>query len=354
MTKKPHNLLLDISQPVRSRDETHSTPETEFEKLKKIIKSLYQTFTKGQKYSYIHKKLKYSMGDNFSKQFWMQMYNALEIYGYPFDNSPIVELDNASRILSEVIGEEVEIAFDEFGSYYKSPDIKVIEEAVCFYLNSDKYEFCNFIEFSFRLPVISENLYEEKGNQLVEIINEIFRKNNHEFELSPFVYDYEDWDYNYQYPIVLEFPRVISKSESLMYEKAIEPALSVLKAPHFQQAYIEFLDALTDYRNEKFSDCLTKCGSAFESVLIILSDKLDIPSSKSKRNVSDRINLIVEHLTLDRSLIPVLKTTAVLRNKLSSAHGRGEDVENPSPHVAQYAINCTASAILLLVNESNS
>ena len=352
--KKPHTALFDVSWPLESGDETHSTPETEFIQLKIQIILLYRDFTTGQENSYIRKELKYRIGDNFSKQFWMQMYNALEFYGYPFDNSPKVEMDSASKILSKIIGKKVEIAHDGFVHYYQSPDNKVIEEAVCFYLNSDKNRFSNFIEFSFRLPVISEKLYRKEGNQLVEIINEIFRKNNHEFELTPFVYNYEDWDYTFQEPIVLEFPRVISKSEPLMYKEAIEPALSVLMASGFQVANSEFIGALRDYRNEDFSDCLTKCGSALESVLIILSDKFDIKYSQKEPPVVDRIKLIVKHLKLDDSLTPVLKATAVLRNKLSSAHGRGEDVVNPSPHVAQYAINCTASAILLLVKESNS
>ena len=89
--KKPHTALYDVNWHSKSVDETHSTPETEFEKLKRIIMSQYCAFTTGQANSYIHKKLKYRIGDNFSKQFWMQMYSALEGYGYPFDNSPKVD-----------------------------------------------------------------------------------------------------------------------------------------------------------------------------------------------------------------------------------------------------------------------
>ena len=349
--KKSNSSLFGNSRPPKSGDETHSTPETDFKQLKERILVLYQNFTTGQENSYFFNKFKYYRGENISKQFWMQMYSALEIYYDPFDNPAKMILDDEFKYLSWVIGEAADVSYDEFGDAFLSSTCKAIEEAVYFYLNSDKNEFCNFIEFSLKLEVIKV-FYIEKGNQLVEVFNEIFGLHNHEFELSPFVYDYEDWDYEYRSPIILEFPRVISKSEPL-YKEAIEPALSVLRASGFRRANSEFIGALRDYRNEDFSDCLTKCGSALESVLIILSDKFDIKYSQKEPPVVDRIKLIVKHLKLDDSLTPVLKATAVLRNKLSSAHGRGEDVVNPSPHVAQYAINCTASAILLLVKESN-
>ena len=344
-----NNSIFDLSRLLKSEDETHSTPEIDFEQLKDIIMLLYRDFTTGQENAYIHNELDYIEGKNISKQFWLQMNSALTYCCKPSYSQKTVELIDAFDYLSWVIGEAVDISYDDFGDYFLSPTSKIIEDAVCFYLKSDKNEFCNFIELSFKQKAISKELYAEKGNQLVKVFNGIFSLYGHQLELTPFVYEYRDWNDR----IVLKSPKVISKAEP-MYKEAVEPALSVLRASGFRQANIEFIGALRDYRNEDFSDCLTKCGSAFESVLIDLSDKLNIPGSKSKRKVGDRLNLIVKHLKLDRSLIPVLNATAVLRNNLSSAHGRGENVISPSPHVAQYAINCTASAILLLVKEFNS
>ena len=48
-----------------------------------------------------------------------------------------------------------------------------------------------------------------------------------------------------------------------------------------------------------------------------------------------------------------IMSIASIRNKLGSAHGAGTESRETPRHVAQYAINATASAILLLVNETN-
>jgi hypothetical protein len=42
---------------------------------------------------------------------------------------------------------------------------------------------------------------------------------------------------------------------------------------------------------------------------------------------------------------------ATLRNKLGSAHSAGTQQRSVSQHLAKYAINATAAAILLLVEE---
>ena len=44
---------------------------------------------------------------------------------------------------------------------------------------------------------------------------------------------------------------------------------------------------------------------------------------------------------------------ATIRNRLSSVHGAGTEPRDVPKHVAQYTINATASAILLLVEETN-
>ena len=349
-----NSALFDISRPPKSVIASHSTQETEFKQLKEKIMLVYRDLITGQENSYIRNELNYIAGVNNSTRFWKQMNSALAYYyNYPFDSKKPVVLNSAFNDLTWVIDEEIDIYFYHFENCVLSPTGKIIEETLYFYLNSNKNEFCNFIEFSFRQNIISEILYREKRSRLVEVINGLFRLHKHDFEITPFVYDYEEWDCKHEKPIVVKYPKVISKSEPLLYEKNIEPALSVLNTSPFRQANIEFVGALRDYRNEDFSDCLTKCGSAYESVLKILSYKLKIHFSKNEPSVSDRIKLIAKHLKLDKSLIPTLTTTPVIRNKLSSAHGRGDNVVNTSRHVAQFAVNCTAASILLLINESN-
>ena len=346
--------IFDINRPPKSVVASHSVPDIELRQLKEKIMMMYRDLITGQENSYIRNELDYTAGKNNSTLFWMQMNSALAYcYNNPFNNEKRVELKNEISYLTWVIDDDFEILHEHFEDHFISPIGKVVDDAVYFYLKSNNNDFCNFIVLSLRQKIISKILNRERGNQLVRVINGFFRSYNHNFELTPFVYDYENWDYEYQVPTVLEYPRVISKADSSIYENAIEPALSVLREPPFHQANTEFLGALEDFRNEDFSDCLTKCGSAFESVLKILSNRLGIQFSNSEPSVGERIKCVVKYLKLDDYFIHTLKATPVIRNKLSSAHGRGEDVKIPSSHVTQYVVDCTASAILLLINESN-
>src|SRR5213078_4510253 len=66
------------------------------------------------------------------------------------------------------------------------------------------------------------------------------------------------------------YPQVIARGSQVTHALAIEPALTLLKHPDFVAANAEFLDGLADYRKGDHGDCLTKCGSAFESVLKVI------------------------------------------------------------------------------------
>ena len=344
MTKNSKTSLFDISQPPKSGSVTHSTPENEFERLKEKVMLVYRDFTTGQENAYIRSELNYMQGRNISTQFWKQMNSALAYYYNNLINwRQKARLEHEFEYMKWAVDRAVDIPYDEYGYSFPPLNDKEIVEAIYFYLNSDKSEFCNFIELSFRLEVISKVLDERGRNQLVGVINGIFSLNNSQLELTPFVYDHENWSCSSQNRNVLEYPRVISKVEPLMREEAIEPVLSVLSEQHFHQANSEFLDALQDYRDENFSDCLTKCGSALESVLKILRDQHIL--------LPERIKRIVECLKLDKFLTPIPE---VIPNEFGDAPRRDEEGVNVSPHIAQYAVNCTASAILLLVNEYNN
>ncbi len=364
MAKNSKTSPFDISRPPKSGGLTHSTPEIEFDKLKEKVMLVYRNFTTGQKDAYIRSKLNYIPGRNISTPFWNQMNSALaHYYNNLFSWQQKARLEREFEYITWVVDRAVDIPYDECGhsipydkygdSFLSFNDEKIVE-SIYFYLNSDKNEFCNFIELSFRLEVISKVLDETGKNKLVGAINEIFSLYNSQLELTPFVYGHEDLSCPSQNRNVLEYPRVISKVEPFMHEQAIEPTLSVLREPHFQEANSAFLNALKDYRNENFSGCITKCGSALESVLIILCNKCEISFPKKRPSVTERIKPIVRHLALDEFLAPALEVIPKLRNKFSDAHGRGEEVVNISPHIAEYTVNCTASAILLLVNEYNN
>ena len=64
-----------------------------------------------------------------------------------------------------------------------------------------------------------------------------------------------------------EYPKFIKKGERTTHEKAVQPALEVLSDPRFATANKELLKAFEEVRKGDYTDAITDCGSAFESVM---------------------------------------------------------------------------------------
>jgi hypothetical protein len=141
------------------------------------------------------------------------------------------------------------------------------------------------------------------------------------------------------------------KESEILHENAIAPALTLLQRPHFRAANSEYLAALEDFRKGDISDCLTKCGSSFESVLKVICDRKGWNYNQTD-TASTLIKTVLPNTSLDWYFEQLLIIVATLRNKLSSAHGGGTAIKQPPRHLAQYALNATASSILLLAQET--
>jgi hypothetical protein len=77
-----------------------------------------------------------------------------------------------------------------------------------------------------------------------------------------------------------------------------------------------------------------------------------LPSYKHTDTAGLLIKHILQHSHLDAAIFEqILINIATIRNKLSKSHGSGVQQKNIPPHVAKYAINATAAAILLIVEE---
>ena len=151
-------------------------------------------------------------------------------------------------------------------------------------------------------------------------------------------------------PKVEAYPRIIRVESQIMHQTAIKPALALLADPTFTEANREFLGALEDYRNDDYPDCVVKCGSAFESVMKIICEENDWPS---QRDAGKLLNTVLSKTELPGFLRQPLIQIATIRNELGSAHGAGTQPKAVPNHLAQYTINATASAILLLVEETD-
>ena len=65
------------------------------------------------------------------------------------------------------------------------------------------------------------------------------------------------------------------------------------------------------------------------------------------------LNIIFGKTGMESFFNQPIMLVATMRNRLSSAHGAGTQQRNVPEHRAQFAVNATASAILLLVHETN-
>ena len=109
--------------------------------------------------------------------------------------------------------------------------------------------------------------------------------------------------------------------------------------------------ALEDYRKGDLGDCVAKCGSAFESVLKIICEKKRWPYQQTD-TAARLLATVLSRTTLDPFFEQPLLLIATIRNRRSTAHGAGVQPKSVSPQVARFALNATATAILLLVEEA--
>lgn len=223
----------------------------------------------------------------------------------------------------------------------------LIDDALVFLENCDDKHFLDFVEYIFRTRSHSQI---SSHFNLVEDINEFLLQDKLPYVVTDFVWTKSQEGKNYSMTLTA-YPQVICKDSEVLYSTAIQPALQLLCNPEFKAANKEFLEALEDYRKSDYGDCLTKCGSAFESVLKVICTQKKW-SYQSTDTASPLLKTVINNSGLEPFFEQPLILVATIRNKLSNAHGAGVIPRNVGKAKAEYAINATAAAILLLVTEA--
>ena len=225
------------------------------------------------------------------------------------------------------------------------------DDAVEFLLNCSDEHFLDFVEMIFQSEVLWRALERDALAGLVRDINIFLRVDDLPYVLTKIAYASERGQ-RYTTGRLTALPRIICSENQVLHETAIEPTLTLLANPAFASANKEFLAGLEDYRKGKYEDCVTKCGSSLESVMIIICDRKKWPYQRSDK-AARLLNIIVDRTDLGSFLKHPINVVATLRNELSTAHGAGTEPRVVPEHLARFAINATASAILLLVEETN-
>ncbi len=190
----------------------------------------------------------------------------------------------------------------------------------------------------------------DKPNELVNDINVMFAEDNLPYYLTDFIWEEPSGPADDRRR-VSAYPQIIYREDEPLHVNAIEPALQLLGSRKMDTANQEYREALREYRNQNYRGCLTKCGSALESTLKLVCVRRHWPFS-STDNCSRLLKVYFDHSGLDRFFEQPILLIATIRNRLSDAHGAGPSSRSVPQHVAKYALNATASAMLLLVEEA--
>ncbi len=236
---------------------------------------------------------------------------------------------------------------------YEKPTPSRDADTAAFLSTCKDDEFLDFVEYILKVRCI----WRFDSDAVVDGVNKIFASENVGYELTHPVLEETTvpGDYMIRGPHTsiktIAYPQIIRKDNEVIHTEVIKPALQLITDPKYKTANQEYLDALEDYRKADYGDCLTKCCSAFESVMKIICDKKGWNYSQNDP-AGTLVTAMMKNLKIDPFFQPTLMIIATLRNRLSSSHGAGTEPRAISQNLARYALNMTASAIVFLVNEA--
>lgn len=235
--------------------------------------------------------------------------------------------------------------------------VSKVEDVINFLLTCEGEEFLDFIEYIFKVDCLFHVRLDE--NEIVQEINDLFASENLGYELTEMVKEevieragfHPFGDQEVTAIKTVAYPTIIRKDDELTYSTIQRPALTFLANPKFKTANQEFLEALEDYRKGDYGGCLVQCTSAFESVMKIICNDKRWPYKETDTSAT-LIKTIIANTRLESYFEQPLTIVATLRNRLSKAHGAGTQPKAVSQHLAKYTLNATASAIILLIEET--
>lgn len=149
---------------------------------------------------------------------------------------------------------------------------------------------------------------------------------------------------------------IIRVDSEFIHQESVLPAIHLLHDERFKGAEDEFLKAHEHYRHKRNKEAINECLKALESCLkeICQRKKWQFPP---KATSSALIDLVIKNGLLPQELlahftglrVTLEAGTPTIRNT-KAGHGQGDLPTTVPTYLVAYALNLTASAILLLVN----
>lgn len=137
------------------------------------------------------------------------------------------------------------------------------------------------------------------------------------------------------------------------HSEAIKPALELLRKSMYVGANAEFGKAFGFYKDGDYENSMVEATKALESVLKAICTKRQWhfdPNSTVKKliDVVLKANLVPTYLQQNfTSLVSLMESAATPRNK-AAGHGQGATIRKVPQYFAQFALNMTATVIVLL------
>ena len=177
------------------------------------------------------------------------------------------------------------------------------EDTIAFLSQCSDEHFLDFVEMIFQTDIFRE-VHMDEG-ELVNPVNEFLRQDELPYSLTGFTFEeYTETTSSgreHRFIDIASYPQIIRRESELIHNTAIEPTLVLLaNSSVFSSANKEFLEALADYRKGDYTDCITKCGSSFESIMKIICDRKSW-DYKQTDTASTLLNNILHILTWNHS-----------------------------------------------------
>ncbi len=240
-----------------------------------------------------------------------------------------------------------------------STSLNQLNELLNFIITCQGEDFLDFLEYVFRTEQV-KRFRGDVQNKLVNDINYIFEKDEVPFRMTNYI---EEWveesgeqDSRFSNPPatfrinVIARPQVINKDDDFTYSEIVAPALDLLKDSRFSNANKEFLEALEHYKNKRYKESITSCCNSLESVIKVIGN------IKRWEYEPKALVPLIKAIVITGAKFPswyedVLKQAGVIRNKIGSSHGRGDENIIATKSEARYQINIVASEIIFLIEK---
>lgn len=228
------------------------------------------------------------------------------------------------------------------GNYYgRTNNLSAIENYID---ESSDDDFLDFLDFTFSNVVCDPTIQKEASTFLqsesdpfqgaIDELNLRFRQHSLGYECSN--------------------GEIIPKTNEVIHQTVIKPALMLLSDERFRGAEEEYLLAFEHLKKGTNKDAILNAGKAFESVMKVICKNLGYPFSEN-----DAAKKLVETLKTNSFFPSYLESNLnhlcalieegapVVRNK-ESGHGQGGDVKSTTNEYVEFVLNTVASNIVFL------